>query len=108
MLTFKRTLDNELWIKHLFYPSEDPFVGKIFEMITGAAIKAKIKQLKQIKQLPVLDKRFRQTDGDNSPLTLARLFGWAVPREEKVEELRRFSVSPDYSALRAALGVPLA
>jgi hypothetical protein len=78
MLTFKRPLDNELWIKHLFHPGEDPFVGKIFEMITGAAIKAKIKQLKQAKQLPVLDKRFRQHDGDNSPLTLARLFGWAA------------------------------
>jgi hypothetical protein len=78
MLTFKRTLDNELWIKHLFYPDEDPFVGKIFEMIAGAAIKAKIKQLKEAEQLPVLDKRFRQHDGAKSPLTLARLFGWAA------------------------------
>jgi hypothetical protein len=77
MLTFKRSLDNELWIKHLFHPDEDIFVGKIFEMITGAAIGAKMKQLKKAKLLPVLDKQFKQ-DPAKSALALARTFGWAA------------------------------
>jgi hypothetical protein len=75
---FRRALDNELWIKHVFCPDEDLFVAKIFEMITPSAIKAKINQLKNSRQLPVLDKHSRQRDPGKSPLALARIFVWAA------------------------------
>jgi tetratricopeptide (TPR) repeat protein len=70
-------LDNEQWVKNLFHEEENLYVGKIFEMIAAAALKAKIEDLKAKKQVPVLDPRFRQ-DPATSTVTLARTFGWAA------------------------------
>jgi len=77
MLQVKSRLDNEQWFKNLFHEEENLFIGKIFEMIAGAALRAKIESLKAKKELPVLDPRFRQ-DPATSTVTFARTFGWAA------------------------------
>lgn len=77
MIQVKSRLDNEQWIRNVFHEEENLFVGKIFEMIAAAALKAKIETLKQKKELPVLDPRFRQ-DPATSTVTFARTFGWAA------------------------------
>ena len=77
MIQVKSRLDNEQWIKNLFHKDENLFVGKIFEMITPAAIVAKTNQLRGARQLPVLDKRFKQ-DPATSTVTFAKTFGWAA------------------------------
>ncbi|HKQ70368.1 MAG TPA: tetratricopeptide repeat protein [Polyangiaceae bacterium] len=77
MLQVKSRLDNELWIKSLFHPEENLYIGKIFEMLAAAALMAKIQQLKNTKQLPVLDKRFKQ-DPATSTVTFAKTFGWGA------------------------------
>ncbi|MBK8251487.1 MAG: tetratricopeptide repeat protein [Polyangiaceae bacterium] len=77
MLQVKSRLDNEGWFKNLFHEEENLFIGKIFEMIAGAALRAKVESLKAKKELPVLDPRFRQ-DPATSTVTFARTFGWAA------------------------------
>ncbi len=77
MLPVKSRLDNEQWVKNLFHKDENIYIGKIFEMITPAAIISKTNQLRQARQLPVLDKRFKQ-DPATSTVTFAKTFGWAA------------------------------
>jgi tetratricopeptide (TPR) repeat protein len=77
MIQVKSRLDNEQWIKNLFHKDENLYIGKIFEMITPAAIVAKTNQLRASRQLPVLDKRFKQ-DPATSTVTFAKTFGWAA------------------------------
>jgi tetratricopeptide (TPR) repeat protein len=77
MIQVKSRLDNEGWIKSLFHKDENLYIGKIFEMLTPAAIVAKTNQLRTQKQLPVLDRRFRQ-DPATSTVTFAKTFGWAA------------------------------
>jgi tetratricopeptide (TPR) repeat protein len=76
MIQVKSRVDNEAWIKNVFHKDENLYIGKIFEMLTPAAIVAKTSQLKAQKQLPSLDKRFRQ-DPATSTVTFAKTFGWA-------------------------------
>ena len=45
-------LDNEQWMRNLFHEEENLYVGKIFEMIAAAALKAKIESLKAKKEMP--------------------------------------------------------
>ena len=77
MIQVKSRLDNEQWIKNLFHKDENLYIGKIMEMITPAAIVAKTNQLRANKQLPVLDRRFKQ-DPATSTVTFAKTFGWAA------------------------------
>ena len=77
MPAVKGRLDNEQWVRNLFHEEENLYIGKIFEMLAAAALKAKIEDLKVKKQVPVLDPRFRQ-DPATSTVTLARTFGWAA------------------------------
>ena len=70
-------LDNEQWVKNLFHEEENLYVGKIFEMIAAAALRAKLETLKAKKEMPVLPPQFRQ-DPATSTVTLARTFGWAA------------------------------
>ncbi len=77
MIQVKSRLDNEAWVKNLFHKDENLYIGKIFEMLTPAAIVAKTNQLRAQKQLPVLDRRFRQ-DPATSTVTFAKTFGWAA------------------------------
>jgi tetratricopeptide (TPR) repeat protein len=77
MIQVKSRLDNEAWVRSLFHRDENLYIGKIFEMLTPAAIIAKTNQLKAQKQLPVLDRRFRQ-DPTTSTVTFAKTFGWAA------------------------------
>ncbi|WP_394842415.1 tetratricopeptide repeat protein [Pendulispora brunnea] len=77
MIQVKSRLDNEQWVKNLFHKDENIYIGKIFEMITPAAIVAKTNQLRASRQLPVLDKRFKQ-DPATSTVTFAKTFGWAA------------------------------
>jgi len=77
MVQVKSRLDNEQWVRNLFHEEENLYVGKIFEMIASAALRAKIEALKAKKELPVLDPRFRQ-DPATSTVTFARTFGWAA------------------------------
>ena len=93
MIQVKSRLDNELWVKHLFHKDENIYIGKIFEMITPAAIVAKLSQLRAARQLPVLDKRFKQ-DPATSTVTFAKTFGWAaqvlgVPHARALRSQRR-------------------
>ncbi len=76
MIQVKSRLDGEGW-RMLFHKDENLFIGKIFEMLTPAAIVAKTNQLRAQKQLPVLDRRFRQ-DPATSTVTFAKTFGWAA------------------------------
>jgi tetratricopeptide (TPR) repeat protein len=76
MIQVKSRLDNEAWVKGLFHKDESLYIGKIFEMLTPAAIVAKTNQLRAQKQLPNLDKRFLQ-DPATSTVTFAKTFGWA-------------------------------
>jgi tetratricopeptide (TPR) repeat protein len=76
MIQVKSRLDNEAWVRNLFHKDESLYIGKIFEMLTPAAIVAKTNQLKAQKQLPVLDRRFKQ-DPATSTVTFAKTFGWA-------------------------------
>src|SRR5260370_30616216 len=77
MIQVKSRLDNEAWVRSLFHKDENLYIGKIFEMLTPAAIVAKTNQLRAQKQLPVLDRRFRQ-DPASSTVTFAKTFGWAA------------------------------
>ncbi|MFO0738105.1 MAG: tetratricopeptide repeat protein [Labilithrix sp.] len=77
MIQVKSRLDNEQWVKNLFHKDENIFIGKIFEMVTPAAIVAKTQALAKAKQLPVLDRRFKQ-DPATSTVTFAKTFGWAA------------------------------
>ncbi len=76
MIQVKSRLDNEQWVKNLFHKDENIFIGKIFEMVTPAAIVAKTQALAKAKQLPSLDPRFKQ-DPATSTVTFAKTFGWA-------------------------------
>ena len=73
----KSRLDNEAWVRNVFHRDENLYIGKIFEMLTPAAIIAKTNQLRSQKQLPVLDRRFKQ-DPATSTVTFAKTFGWAA------------------------------
>ncbi len=73
----KSRLDNESWLRRLFHEDESLYLGKIFEFITPAALRAKVDQMRQKNEVPVLDARFRQ-DPATSTVTFARTFGWAV------------------------------
>src|SRR6202030_1889737 len=77
MIQVKSRLDNEHWVKTLFHKDENLYIGTIMEMITPAAIVAKTSQLRASRQLPVLDKRFKQ-DPASSTGTFAKTFGWAA------------------------------
>jgi tetratricopeptide (TPR) repeat protein len=77
MIQVKSRLDNEQWVKNLFHKEENIFIGKIFEMVTPAAIVAKTQALAKAKQLPALDRRFKQ-DPATSTVTFAKTFGWAA------------------------------
>jgi tetratricopeptide (TPR) repeat protein len=77
MIQVKSRLDNEAWVRALFHKDENLYIGKIFEMLTPAAIVAKTNQLKAQKKLPVLDRKFRQ-DPATSTVTFAKTFGWAA------------------------------
>lgn len=70
-------LTNEIWSRHLLHSDENVYISKMFEMITPAALQAKIAMLKAKKQLPELDRRWLQ-DPNNSTVTFAKTFFWAA------------------------------
>ena len=71
----KGTLDNTSWGK-LFHRHEDPLIGKIFEAVALAALKAKIGALKAKNEAPVLPDQFKQ-DPQTSTSSFSRAFWWA-------------------------------
>jgi golgin subfamily B member 1 len=75
MLPVKGRLGTEHWPKLLFHPDLNIYVSKIFEAISGAALKAKIAQAGAAYKPP--DKRFKQ-DVATSTVTFARTFGWTA------------------------------
>ncbi|MFO0614054.1 MAG: tetratricopeptide repeat protein [Polyangiaceae bacterium] len=70
-------VDNNAWNRFLFHEDEDQTLGKIFEALAPAALRAKTEDMKAKKETPVLDPRFRQ-DPATSTVTFARTFGWAA------------------------------
>jgi tetratricopeptide (TPR) repeat protein len=70
-------LTNELWSRNLMHTDENAYVSKIFEMLTPAALQAKVAMLKAKGQLPELDRRLLQ-DPKTSTVTFAKTFGWAA------------------------------
>jgi tetratricopeptide (TPR) repeat protein len=77
MLAVRGGLTNDHWVKYLIHSDENVFISRIFEMITPAALQAKIAQLKAQGKAPVLDARFKQ-DPVNSTVTFAKTFGWTA------------------------------
>lgn len=65
-------LDEERWIKDLFHPNEDPFVGKIFASILPALRRAKVQPVQRFG----LTDRERQ-DPASSSVALVRAMGLA-------------------------------
>ncbi len=76
MLQVTGVLSPEHWMKHLFHKDENPYISKVFEFITNAALQAKVAQLRSQNKLPALDPRFKQ-DPATSTITFAKTFGWA-------------------------------
>jgi golgin subfamily B member 1 len=72
----KSRFDQELWAKHVLHEDESPLVGKIFEMVSRAAMKAKMEALRVKKELPALDPFMRQ-DPTTSSVPFVRTMGWA-------------------------------
>ncbi|MEY2931307.1 MAG: hypothetical protein RL033_2056, partial [Pseudomonadota bacterium] len=70
-------LTNESWAKHLIHHEENVYISKMFEMITPAALQAKLAMLKAKRELRELDKRLLQ-DPKNSTVTFAKTFFWAA------------------------------
>ena len=66
-------LDNDTWRKYVFHRTEDQTIGLIFEMLTSAALTAKMQQLRAANQLPVLDKRYKQ-EPHTTTVTFAKTF----------------------------------
>ncbi len=69
----RNRIDNEAWRKYVFHRNEDVYVGQIFEMLTNAALTAKIRQLQASKQLFVPDKRYKQ-EPHTTTVTFAKTF----------------------------------
>jgi golgin subfamily B member 1 len=79
LLPIKNRLDNNLWINNLFHENAKDPIGKIFEMISPAALQAKYQMLaSQRKLCPYLDRQFKQDA--NSTSIFARTFMWAADR----------------------------
>ncbi len=66
-------LDNERWIKDLFHPEEDLYIGKIFETILSAVRKFKIQPQKAFG-LRKKDKH----DPNNSTIAFAKTFSYVA------------------------------
>ncbi|MCG8553869.1 MAG: tetratricopeptide repeat protein [Proteobacteria bacterium] len=67
-------LSNELWLKDLFHPGEDPLVGKLFEGVAPAVLKLKHKSDKQWG----LNRKQQVTNFAGTTLTFARTFGFVA------------------------------
>lgn len=76
ILKVQGRLNNEYWVRYLLHPDLNLYVSKIFEAISGAALKAKIAQAGS--PLSPSDKRIVGDDFRNSTLQFARTFGWAA------------------------------
>jgi tetratricopeptide (TPR) repeat protein len=72
-------LDNDSWVKLLVHEDEDLYIGKVFESVALAALKAKIEALRAKKEMPALPDHLRQ-DPQQSTLSFARAFWWAADR----------------------------
>ena len=77
MLAMRSRIDNEAWVRTLMHPDENLFIGKIFEMITPAAMAAQARRLQAEGRLPKLDAKFKQ-DPATSTVTFAKTFGWGA------------------------------
>lgn len=77
MLQVTGRLTNDHWMRALVHPNENLYISKIFEMIAGAALQAKVAQLKAQGKLQLPDPRFKQ-DPATSTVTFAKTFGWAA------------------------------
>ena len=102
----KGRLDNELWVKHLFHKDEDIYVGKIFEMLSGAALQAKIRQLQDRKALPVLPKSAKQ-EPHSTTVTFAKTFFY-VAKVEAVPPPELYVRNDIQGGLIAAPAIPYA
>jgi tetratricopeptide (TPR) repeat protein len=69
----QQALDNERWVKDLFHPDEDIFIGKVFEIVTSIIFKRKV-QPQKAYGLKKKDKK----DPFTSTEAFARIFGTVV------------------------------
>lgn len=70
---FSGRIDNEAWWEHLFHEDEDWFVGKIYESVAVAGLKAKIEALEAKDELPILPEKYR-LDPATSTVVFGRVF----------------------------------
>jgi hypothetical protein len=73
MARAQQPLDNENWIKNLFHPDEDPYIGKIFEVVTNVVRPRKL-QPQKAYGLKKKDKK----DPFTSTEAFARIYGTVV------------------------------
>ncbi|MBM4358397.1 MAG: tetratricopeptide repeat protein [Deltaproteobacteria bacterium] len=71
------SLDASLWARHLVHEDEDPHIGKIFEAIAPAALRAKVTELTAKNRLPVLPENLRQ-DPASAVGAVPKTFWWAA------------------------------
>lgn len=98
----KSRLNNELWVKELFHPDEDYLVGKLFEAVTPAVLRARAQpdkkwDLKKKQQIP---------DLMNTTVAFARTFGF-VTQVYGLQLTPRLFVCPDrQGGLAHATAIP--
>jgi tetratricopeptide (TPR) repeat protein len=73
----KSRLDNTSWLRLVFHEEVNNPISKIFEMLSAAALAAKVDDLRRQNKLPALDARFLQ-DPRTSTVTFTKTFGWVV------------------------------
>lgn len=76
ILKVQGRLNNEYWVRFLLHPEQNLYVSKIFEALSGAALKAKIAQLGAAT--PGGEKRLKGDDFRTSTIQFARTFGWSA------------------------------
>ena len=78
MIQVKSRLDNEQWVKNLFHKDENLYIGKIFEMITPAAIVAKTTQPRGARSSCRCSTSASSRTRRRRTVTFAKTFGWAA------------------------------
>ena len=96
-------LDNERWIKDLFHPDEDLFIGKIFEAVLNAVRTFKIQPIKAFGL-----KKKEKRDPNTDTVMLSKTFGYTA-QVLNIPVMPDLYLQPDQpGVLRYAITDPMA
>lgn len=73
----KAAVSRDAWGKLLFHPEEEPLVGEIFAVVTGAVLMGRLSSLRRDKSLPKLDAA-KKHDPQTSTVQAVRAFAWGA------------------------------